>query len=85
MRSCGTCMPWSVKVVANRARTLMLSAVNPNRFWLSSCAGVSLIHVTVVSAIRSIGRCFTVRTPRTLAGTAFPGSSGPAISTLLMS
>jgi len=55
MSTCGTCMPWSVKVVASRARTLILSAVKPNRFWFSTCSGVSLIQVTVASATRDLG------------------------------
>ena len=43
IKSCGTCIPWSVNVVAIFARTLMLSDVNPNRFWASTCSGVSLM------------------------------------------
>ena len=40
-----------------------------------------MTQVTVASATRSTGFCFTVRIPFTLAGTFLPGSSGPAIST----
>ena len=43
IKNCGTCIPWSVNVVAIFARTLMLSDVNPNRFWSSTCSGVSLM------------------------------------------
>ena len=66
-----------MKVVTNRARTLMLSAANPKRFCASTSSGVSLIQVTVASATRSTGFCFTVRIPLTFADTVLPGLEGP--------
>src|SRR2546422_1010590 len=80
-RSCGTCMPWAVKVEFSLAFTLTLSLVKPKRFCCSTCSGESLMYITVASATVSVGFCLIVSTPCTLAGVSLPGCSGPVTST----
>src|SRR5947207_2685866 len=74
-RSCGTWMPWAVKVEFSLAFTLTLSLVKPKRFCCSTCSGESLMYITVASPTVSVRFCLIVSTPCTLAGASCPGCS----------